>query len=827
MVTDAWVDHAIDARRAPRTGRIDGREETMLDSLRQDLRFAMRSLRRSPGFAAVAVLTLALGIGANTAIFSVVNGVLLQPLALARPEQLLALGEGRVGGAPTDLGGTSPASFLDWRREAAPVAAMAAWDEGQLTLTGMGEPETLDGVNTVGDFFGVLGVAPLVGRATTEADELAEAPVVVLSYAAWQRLFGGDPGAVGRSIVLEGTARTVVGVMPPDFRFPSAGASYWKPARLSPEMRANRDQYYLSVVARLAAGVSIERAQGVLETVASRLRREWPQYNTDLRINAVPLKETIVGDVRARLAILMGAVSLVLLIACANLGNLMLARSVTRRREVAVRQALGAGRRRIVMQLLTESLVLALAGGAAGLLVGAGLLRVLLAQRSVVLPRAEEVGLDGTVLAFTLGIATLAGIAFGIVPALRLSHARSSDALREGTRGSAGHAWARSALVVSELALAMVLLAGAGLLLHSFALLTRVDPGLRTERLLTFDVSLRGRDPDFVPRSLERLRALPGVRAASVTSFLPVSGRGVGAWFNIIDRPLPPDRTPPGEAYRVVTPDYFTTAGVPLLRGRALTDDDRAGRQSSVVINDALARKYWPGESPLGKEIYLGAPDNRIVDHATIVGVVGDTRDAGLGADPLPIVYIPLGLVPKWPFFSYMIRTTGEPEAIARAARDVMRSLDPSLAIRNVRSMDDRVRESVAPARWSMALLTLFAGVALAMAAVGVFGVLSFLVTQRTRELGIRMALGAAPGEVRRMVVAHAARLAIIGAALGLAGALVLGRVMEGLLYGISSTDPATYAAVTAVLLAIAVLASWLPARRATRVDPMVALRSE
>ncbi len=800
----------------------------MLDSLRQDVRYALRSLVHAPAFALIAIITLALGIGANTAIFSLVNGVLLRPLALARPDRLVALGEAGADTRPTQLGSTSPGSFYDWRRQASAFTTLAAWDQGQVTLTGIGEPETLLGVNTTGEFFSVLGVRPLLGRAYTEADESANPNAIVLSHATWQRLFGGDPGVIGRTLTLDGTPRTVVAVMPPDFRFPDGASAYWKPSAFTPDFKANRDQYFLSVVARLKDGVTLERARADMATIATRMERDWPKYNTKLAIHVEPLRETIIGDVRTRLGILMGAVVLVLLIACANLGNLMLARSAARRREIALRQAIGASRSRVLGQLLTESLVLALAGGVAGVAVGWMLLKLLLAQTSVVLPRTDEIGLDGGVLAFTLLVSMLAGVTFGLAPALQLVRAQSAEALREGTRGSARGGWGRSALVMSELALAMVLLAGSGLLLRSFAMLTRVDPGLRTEHLLTFRISFKDKQHlTGVPLALERLRALPGVRAASVISTLPVTGRRNGAWLNIYDRPLPAGVTPPAEAYRVISPDYFATAAVPLLRGRLLTDDDRRDHTPSVLINDALAKKYWPNESPIGKEIYLGAPDNRLFDRAAIVGIVGNTRDAGLGADPLPIVYMPTGLTPWWDTFNFMIRTTGDPAALTRAAREVMRGIAPSLPVQDVRTMDEYVRESVAPARWSMALLTLFAAVALAMAAVGVFGVLSFLVTQRTRELGIRMALGAAPGEVRRMVVAQGTRLAVGGALVGLAGAFAVSRLMASMLYGVTPSDPMTYVSVTAVLLVIAALASWLPARRATKVDPMIALRSE
>ena len=823
---------AIRERRAERAERAHrtttaSRDTDMVDALLQDLRFAGRSLRKSPGFTLVAVLTLALGIGANTAIFSVVDGVLLAPLPLREPERLVAVGEGVEGGAPTDVSVTTPGSFFDWQRQTRAVR-LGGFTESAATLTGRGDPERLLGASTVGGFFDVLGVRPLLGRTITPADETPEAErVVVLSHATWRRLFGGDRDVVGRTLTLDGTPRTIVGVMPPSFRFPDGGTAFWVPSRYDAEFRANRDQYFIQVVGRLAPGATLEQARAELAMVGERLQRDWPMYNSGLRIIARPLQDTMVEGVRTRLFVLMAAVAFVLLITCANLGNLLLARASGRRREIAVRQALGAGRVRVARQLLTESLVLALAGGAAGLLVGKGFLELLLAaQATTNLPRVDEIGLDTRVLLFTLGVSVAAGLFFGSLPAWQLARARSGEALRVGTRGSAGQGWARSALVVSELALAMVLLTGAGLLLRSFALLQRVDPGFTADRILTFDVSRRDGDASFFPTSLERIRVLPGVRSAAVVSQLPVTGRGIGAWFNRLDRPLPPDVKPTGEAYRVVTPEFFATIGLPLKRGRALTVDDRRERPA-VVINEALARKYFDGEEPLGKEIYLGAPDNRLFDRATIVGIVGDTRDAGLGSDPLPTVYIPLAVMPGWPSFSYVVRTTGTPTAVAGLARAAIRALDPTVAVRNVRPFDAVLAESVAPARWSTTLLGVFAAVALVMAALGVFGVLSFVVTQRTRELGIRIALGAAPASVRRMVVRQGLGLAAAGLALGLAGAFALTRLMSSLLYGVAPTDPITYAGVAAMLVGIAAVASWIPALRATRVDPIIALRAE
>jgi putative ABC transport system permease protein len=523
----------------------------------------------------------------------------------------------------------------------------------------------------------------------------------------------------------------------------------------------------------------------------------------------------------------MGAVVFVLLITCANLSNLLLARATARRREIAVRQALGAGRSRVARQLLTESVLLAMAGGLAGVLVGKAFLSLLLAAQALTnLPRVDEITLDGRVLAFTFVVSLVAGVLFGSIPAWQLSRRDASDVLREGARGSSGGNWARSTLVVSELALAVMLLAGAGLLLRSFERLRQVNPGVRVHGLLTFSVRIPQRDVTFFPRSIERIRQLPGVRSASLSSMIPVSGRGVGAWFNRIDRPLAPGTTPRSSVYRVVTPDYFGTAGIRLVSGRLLEDTDRLDAPA-IVVNEALVREYYPDEDPLGKPVYLGAPDNRLFDNGRIVGVVTDTRDAGLGSDPFPTVYMPLAVMPGWPQFYYVVRTAGDPAMLIEPARAAIRAMNPDLPVRNVATMREVLDEAVAPARWSTTLLGAFAGVALVIAVIGVFGVLSFIVTQRTRELGIRLALGADASDLRRMVVARGLALAASGVVLGVGGALALTRFMQSLLYGVEPTDPATLIAVSAALLVSALAASYLPARRATRVDPMLALRAE
>jgi putative ABC transport system permease protein len=803
------------------------RKRFVLDSLSQDIRFAARSLRRSPGFTLVATLTLALGVGANTAIISVVDGVLLRPLPVRDPARLVAVGEQSASGGPGDVSVTSPANLYDWQRSARSVR-IAGFASVSGTVMVRGEPQLLLGTQSIGGILPLLGVPPMLGRLITEADEDAAAPgTVVLSYESWRDNFGDDRGAIGKSITMNGTPRTVVGVMPPAFSFLGGRSAFYVPARFDAKFRENRDQYFIEVVGRLQSGSSLDQARAELETVAARLRRDWPTFNTNLKILVLPLQETIVGGSRTQLMVLMGAVAFVLLITCANLGNLLLARASGRRREIAVRQALGAGQGRVARQLLTESLLLAVVGGALGLVVGKLFLDLLLAAQTITnLPRSDEIALDGRVLAFTFGVSLIAGVIFGSVPAWQLSRAPSTSALREGTKGSDNQQWARSVLVVTEIALAMVLLTGAGLLLRSFALLQRVDPGVRPDHLLTFSVRLPRSDNAFFPRSIERMRALPGVRSAALVSQLPVSGRGIGAWFNRIDRPLPAGTNPTGEAYRVVTPGYLETMGISLRRGRAIATTDTRDAPV-VVVNEALVRKYYRSEDPLGKRIYLGAPDNRLFREASIVGVVSDTRDVGLGRDPLPTVYIPLAVMPGWPAFSYVLRTQQEPGAMIAAARRAIRELDPTLPVRDVASMDEVLSTAVAPARWSTTLLGVFAGVALVIAVLGVFGVLSFVVTQRTRELGIRIALGAAPAQVRRLVVGRGVVLVLSGVAAGIVGAMLLTRFMGSLLFGVGATDPVTYAAVAAMLVGAALLASYLPARRATRVDPILALRAE
>ncbi|HUQ82353.1 MAG TPA: ABC transporter permease [Gemmatimonadaceae bacterium] len=802
-------------------------DTTMIESLLQDVRYAARALRKSRAFAMISVATLALGIGANTAIFSVVHGVLLAPLPFAEPDRIVTVMSADGTGIP-NVYGSSPANFNDVRQGVQSASQVAAFSTQLVTLVGQGEPESLQSVATVGDIFGVLGVRPLLGRTLMPNDDAPSSQTAaVLTYRAWQQYFGGDQGVIGKTITLGRKPVVVVGVLRPDFKFAPAPADIWVPEQWKPDFAANRDQYYLQIVARLRAGRSVAQASAELEAVAARLRQDHGEYNTDLHLSATSLRETVVSPVRARLFVLMGAVGFLLLITCANLANLALARASSRHGEFAVRRALGAGYGRIVRQLLTESVLLATLGGVAGVLVGAGLLRLIVASEQATLPRVDEIGLDPTTLAFTTLIALVAGIAVGVLPALRVSASSSMEVLRQGTRGSGINQRARSTLVVAELAIALMLLSGAGLLLRSFAQLLAVNTGFATEHLLTMQLNVGSKASQNVEQSLERIRALPGVRAASVTSQLPVTGRGSGAWLNIVGRPTPPNQTPPAEAYRVIAPDYFSTMGIRLVRGRFPTLDDRVDHGPAVIVNAALAKKYWPNDNPIGKQVQLGAPGNYLNPPSEVVGIVDNTPDAGLDSPPLPMVYLPHRVAPWWSSFTYVVRTSPPPEALTPAVRRELRALFPTTAIRNVQTMDAVLHDSVAPARLSMRLIGAFAIVALITAALGVFGVLSFVVAQRTRELGIRMALGAAPQDVRRMVIGYGSRLAVAGLAIGLAGSFALTRLISTMLFGVKPTDPVTFGAVSVILLSIGVLASWIPARRATRIDPIAALRSD
>ena len=836
LVRFAWCERRgmpapprIDERLLSWSLEPEGRTRVMA-SFAQDLRYAFRLLRRTPGFTFICIATMALAIGANTAIFSVVNGVLLSALPFEDPEQLVVLGHHTDGGE--DLDSTTPGNFYDWQARSTAFESMAAFSPTERIFTWDGNAERIRGGMSVGSIFDVLGRPALHGRTFTAAEDAPGAPsVIVLSATLARRLFG-DGNAVGRSIGVNGVSFGVIGVMPPDFAFFDYDYEYWLPARFDAEFRNNRDQYFLAGIGRLKPGVTVTQARAQLDTVMDAIRRDYPQFTQNATAAVVPMKDQLVDGVRTRLLTLMGAVVFILLIACANLGNLLLARASTRRREVAVRHALGARPLRLVRQMLTESVLLSVLGGVAGVALGYAMLGLLVAWLSDYLPRANSIRLDSTVLFFTAAVSLISGVAFGLIPALQLASRAPLEVIREGARGSVRSRWVRTTLVVSELALALMLLAGAGLLVRSFTNLLSVPPGFQAGHLLTFTTSVPSatyKTPAeraaFLERAAKEFEALPGVRAVTMSTTLPVSGRGNGAWFNMIDRPWPPDQTPPGIANRVVRANYFQALGIPLLRGRHFTLDDRLEGTRAVIISESVARRFWPHDDPLGHRIYLGAPNNRVLDDAEIVGVVADVKQTGLDEVNPEAIYVPHGMMPSIGNIQFAIRTSTDPASLGSAVRGTLRRLDPGVPIVRMRTMDAILAQAMAPARSSMLLVTLFAAVALVLAVVGVFGVLSYTVNQQTAELGIRMALGASARNVKLLVLGQGLAPVFAGIAVGVAGALALTRFMESLLFGVKATDPATFVLVSALLASIALVASYIPARRATRVDPVRVLR--
>lgn len=801
-------------------------------SLQQDLRYALRTLRAKPGFTLAILLTLVLSIGSNTAIFSVVHAVVLKPLPYPEPERLVTVGAAIEGDA-TYVDSTSPATFYDWRAGQGSFERLSAYDTATVAVRIDGEPEQLQGMMSAGSVLATLGAPPLAGRLLAdEDDKLGRPHVVVLGEPLAKRLFGGAAAAVGHTVTLGNRVCAVVGVMPASFHFPDADTQFWVPAQLDNALRYSRTEYMLLGIGRLRRGVSLAEAEADLNVVMARIRAEHPRVN-DGPVAVRELKRAVTGSAGRPMLLMLAAVGVVLLIACANLANLLLARASTRTREMAVRQALGAGRGRIMRQLLTESLLLSLTGGLLGLLAAERMLPLLVALLPEGTPRVGEIRIDRMVTAVTFGLATVSGIAFGLTPALLLARSDPAATLHDGPRVSDRNRFARTFLVGAEVALATMLLIGAGLLVRSFVALQRADPGIQSERLLTFSLTLpNGRypiptKPEALRRALARLEQIPGVQSAAAITQLPVTGRGTGAWFNIIGRPTPAGRDPDSVAYRIVTPNYFRTAGIRLVRGRLLNESDERSR-GAVVIDEALARRYWREEDPIGREIVLGAmPDHVLFPRGRIVGIVSDVKQLGLGADAPGMIYVPHRVTPFFSAFSIMVRTSGEPRAVVSDTRRVVRAFDPALPLANIQTMDEILARSTAPTRVPMLLLAAFAAMAVGLAVLGVFGVLTYSVNVRRRELGIRVALGAGANAVRRLVLRDGLRPAAMGIAIGVAGALAFGNVLEGLLYGVRPADPATFGLVTGLLLACSVLASYLPARRATEVDPIAVLKSE
>ena len=811
-----------------------------MSTLVQDLRFALRMLVSGGSVTLIAVITLALGIGANTAIFSIVNGILLKPLPFERPGELLVIGE-RHGDRPISV---SWLNYLDWKAQARSFVSMGATNGVFLNLTRNGlEPERLVASRVTASYFETLGVPALVGRAFTAAEDTAGAePLIILSEGAWQRLFGGDRSIVGSSLTLNDTAYTVVGIMPAAFVIQNPPIEAWISLGRVGALMGNRANHSgTTVVARLKPGVTIEQARAELDGIAAALAREYPASNANIGVLVDPFHERFVGrETTQALFVLLGAVAFVLLIACANVANLLLSRGAARQREIAVRIALGARRPRLLRQLLTESVLLALAGGVAGLLLGAWGLRALLAAVPDNLARANTVGIDGQIFAFTAALTLLTGVIFGLAPALQVSKPDLNETLKEGGRSGGGGARAqhmRSALVVAQVALSLVLLVGAGLMLRSFAELQASSPGVEPAGVVAAGVTLPGaRYTDeaqrrlFYRRVIDRLESTRGVEAAGGTTPLPLSGNGWQTSFAVEGYPEPEMGKFPTNDIARITPNYFRTMGIRLLRGREFTwrDDENAPRVA--IVDETFADAWFPNQDPIGRRIKINAghppPGGPPPPWATVIGVVNHVKNYGIDQESRVEVYVPF-MQSTLTQMTLVVKARGDAASAAQAMRQAVREADPTLPVFGVRTMDEYLARTLTPKRLMMVVLALFAGVALTLAAVGIYGVMSYAVAQRTSEIGLRMALGAPPADVLRLVVGQGMMLTVAGLLLGLAAAYWLTRLMATMLFGVSATDTMTFAGVGALLAVVAFLATWIPARRAARIDPLVALRYE
>ena len=810
--------------------RIESRGGSLMFAhLLRDGRFAVRQLLRMPGFTIIALLTLALGIGATTAMFSVVNGVLLKPMPFPQPESLVRVHEvvpqyGRFS--------VAPATFLDWRAQSSSFERIATYSSTSGTFAFTDGPERLQGAGVSWDLFELLKIAPALGGSfTADQDKPGANNVIVLSHGLWQRRFNSDPAIAGKPVTVNGTALTIAGVMPPTFFFPSRQAEFWRPIAINPA-NATRGGHFLGVIARLKPGVTLNQAGVEMKTISERLAKQYPDNSANESAEVVSLHDNVVGAIRPALLTLFAAVGVVVLIACANVANLLLVRASVREKEVAIRTALGAGRGRLAMQMFVESAILGVTGGAAGLGLAYLIIPVIQTLGTGSVPRVADVGIDGRVLVFTLAASLLTGILFGLAPAWQVSRRGSASALKEGGRSSTttGGRWVRNALLVAEVALSIVLLVGATLLLRSFARVTSVDPGFKPDGVLAFQVALPAATYPAAPQRvaffddfLARLAASPDVRGVGMIQTLPMRG-GYVLSFEISGRPKPEPGKENSANHRVVSPGYFKALGVPLLRGRFISEQDRE-KPMVAVVDEAFVTRFFPdNEEPIGRGLDIGNGSDGFYE---IVGVVGNVRTDTLGDAPAPTMYVPY----KQDVFSQMwvvARAGGDdPGRVSGAVRQALREIDPTLPAFSITPLSTVVSESVAQRRFSMTLLALFAGIALFLAAVGLYGVVSYAVSQRTREIGLRMAMGAGPGNIVRMVLGGGMKLALLGVAIGLAGAYAMSSYLETLLYEVTASDVTSYAGTAGILLAVAALACYVPARRAMRVDPLVALQAE
>jgi putative ABC transport system permease protein len=823
-------------RRIGNRGRLqddgyDVRGGGYLEALVQDVSYALRRLAANPAFTIVALLTLALGIGANTAIFSIASGVLLQPPPFQKPDRLVMVWNDNSRISEKHDWHSYP-NYVDYRDLSTAFSGLAAFNTRRWTLTGSGDPERIAGCYATANLFDVLGVRPLYGRTFTREEDIGGATnVVVISHGFWQRNFGGRPGTLGQTIVLNDVGRTIVGIMPSGFAFPEGDTQVWLPIP-APQYRSQRSAMWLQTIGRLKPGVTIARAQQDLDRVNADITVRDPQH-VGYGVFVESYADHVVGKVRPAILILLGAVVCVLLIACTNVANLLLARGAARGREMALRVAIGAGRGRLVRQLLTESLVLAILGGLAGAALGWWSLHALLAAAPPDLPRLQEIGIDGRVLAFTALLTLATGIAFGLVPAMQMARTDAGAALKEGARGSSGGGvFIRRVLVVGEVALAVVLLVGAGLMIRSYATLQRVDLGFRTDHMLTAQVALQGSRyndqaavVDFYQQLTKRAAALPGVRGAAAIGTIFLTATPSSTNFSIEGRP----DFPPHERVEVpldgITPDYFSVMDIPILAGRAFTDADTATAPPVVIINETMAKRFWPGENPVGRRMKYGMSGNSN-PWMTIVGVVADTRRTGFDAVVRPETYLPHAQSGDTAM-TVALRTTGDPASVGPEIRAIVKSIDSKIAVQDVQPLDAIVSEMTAQRRLNTILLGGFAVVATLLAIVGLYGVMAYSVQQRTRELGVRLALGATGSNVMRLVLREGLQLVAIGLVLGLAGALASSSLLAKILYHVQPTDPATLTSIALMTLVVSAIACAVPALRAWRVDPVTALRAE